>query len=300
MVDVDLCSRLAEEGLCSDPQVSARKICELPDCYRVMIFRGKDETQITKMLEKYSQTIKESISAKYGFDCIELKPSSNDNRDHADLYCLSPVSGARIIIEVKFGFYTDKAAGMKQFTEIFGSPIFSNMLSKETRQKWISLIAGEYPNFEKHTHRLINAMNDSIEQFNEHLAAQNYVLTVEQQSYMEEYLLNNSGSYASHSENYMRFETTKNGDRIVEAVPIQKGVGKWKVVPVKTVSESAVKPRISVYVQNQTTGIEIKFILNNKNNYKSKSDGTKIPSKYMVNSPSWNIWIKHLAAPSAH
>ena len=110
MADVDQCTRYAEEGLCGNAKESALRIATIPDNLRNIIFRGKNAKQIEKMLDKFSGTIRESVSAKYGFICNSLKASSNNNKDGADLYYINSKTKECIIIEVKFGSYTDKAA----------------------------------------------------------------------------------------------------------------------------------------------------------------------------------------------
>lgn len=292
MADVDQCTRYAEEGLCGNARSSALRIITIPDSLRNIIFRGKNAAQIEKMLDKFSRTIRESVSAKYGFICDSLKASSNNNKDGADLYCINSRTKERIIIEVKFGSYTDKAAGMGSFSQIFGTDIFTKTLSTDTRKQWITLTANEYPDLSKQSYRSSTALNHAVDIFNAEMSAKNYTLTESEQSFMEDYLLNNSGSYESKADNYMRFETDKNGSKIVEATPVIKGLGEWVVSKVNPINIEDDKSRVNVFVTNNKTGIEIKFVLNNKNDFKVKGTNIKIRSKYMVNSPSWNVWIR--------
>ncbi|MDO4889202.1 MAG: hypothetical protein Q4A25_00700 [Candidatus Saccharibacteria bacterium] len=292
MADVDQCTRYAEEGLCGNARRSALRIATIQDSFRNIIFRGKNATQIEKMLDKFSRTIRESVSAKYGFICDSLKASSNDNKDGADLYCINSRTKERIIIEVKFGSYTDKAAGMGSFSQIFGTDIFTKTLSTDTRKQWITLTVNEYPDLSKQAYRSSAALNHAVDIFNAEMSAKNYTLTESEQSFMEDYLLNNSGSYESKADNYMRFETDKNGSKIVEATPVVKGLGEWVVSKVNPINIKDDKSRVNVFVANNETGIEIKFVLNNKNDFKVKGTNIKIRSKYMVNSPSWNVWIR--------
>lgn len=101
MADVDQCTRCAEKGLCGNAKNSALKIAAIPDNLRNIIFRGKNAAQIQRMLEKFSKTIRESVSSEYGFVCKSLMPSSDNNKDGADLYCVNTLNGERITIEVK-------------------------------------------------------------------------------------------------------------------------------------------------------------------------------------------------------
>ncbi|MBQ7202047.1 hypothetical protein IJS18_01500 [Candidatus Saccharibacteria bacterium] len=294
MADVDLCTRYAEEGLCGNPKSCALKINTIPDSLRNIIFRGKNSSQIEKMLEKFSKTIIESVTNKYGFTCNSLKASSNDNKDGADLYCINTKNGELINIEIKFGSFTDKAAGMESFSQIFGTTIFTDTLSNTTRKQWAALIAQEYPDISKQSLRLSIALNKAINIFNSEMSKKNNILTGVEQSFMEDYLLNNSGSYESKNNNYIRFETDKNGSKIVEATPVIKGRGTWIVEKVKPIDINDDKSRINIFVINKETKTEIKFVLNNKNDFKIKGTNIKIRSKYMVNSPSWNVWIRKI------
>lgn len=138
------------------------------------------------------------------------------------------------------------------------------------------------------------ALNTAINTFNLEMAKKNNTLSAEEQAFMEDYLLNNSGSYESKTDNYLRFETDKKGLKIIEATPITKGLGKWTVAKVEPIDIDGNKPRVNIFVTNEETGIEIKFVLNNKNNLKIKGTNIEIRSKYMVNPPSWNIWIRKI------
>ena len=294
MADVDTCSRYAEAGLCDDPKTNAIKISEISDDLRNIIFRGKDAARIEKMLRKYSETIKNSISKKYNFECAKLSASSDNNRDSADLFCLLP-NGQRLIIEVKFGAYTDKAAGMQNFANIFGTTAFTDALSLEQRKEWEKMITIEYPEMGKQATRSANALNRAVEKFNQHMASLGFVLPKKNQEFMEDYLLNNSGSFESHSDCYMRFETSKDGSKIVPVASLKKGVGQWRVPNVNQIDINDDKSRVNVFAINEESKIKIKFVLNNKNDLKLKNiPGAKVRSKYMVNSPSWNVWIYQL------
>lgn len=291
MADVDQCTRYAEEGLCKDAKSNALKIVAIPNELRNVIFRNRNAAQIEKMLDKFSRTIRESVSAKYGFTCDSLEPSSNNNKDGADLYCINPKTKERITIEVKFGSYTDKAAGMGSFAKIFGTDVFTKTLSTDARKQWITLVADEYPDLSKQSRRLSVALDQAVDIFNAKMLAKEYKLTRSEQAFMEDYLLNNSGSYESKSDNYMRFETKKNSSKIIEAMPVVKGLGEWIVDKVKPVDVIDDKSRVTVFVTNSKTGVKIRFVLNNKNNFEIKGTNIEVPSKYMINSPSWNVWI---------
>ena len=291
MVDVDQCSRYAEAGLCDNFAENATKISALDNSLRNIIFRNKSTEQIEQMLEAFSRKIKETVSARFGFECVELYPSSNNNRDGADLYALMP-SDEKVIIEVKFGFYTDKAAGMAQFAKIFGTTIFSDALSIGQRRLWREMVAAEYPDLSRQMARTAQTLNSAVEEFNELMEKNGYVLSEESQMFMEDYLLNNSGNYDSHTKNYIRFEVNQKGTEINDVAIVQKGCGTWKVEKVEPVDFDRGKMRVNVFAQNDVTNLRIKFTLNNKNNLHIYNMGITIESKYMLNSPSWNVWIQ--------
>lgn len=294
MANVDLCTRYAEEGLCFKTEENAEKIANLPIEIQNIIFRNKTALEITQMLNRFSNTIRATISEKYDFECVDLFPSSNDNRDGADLFCIHPETKEKITIEVKFGSYTDKAVGMVNFAKIFGTDIFSVALSIQARRMWSNLVGKEYANLAPQLTRLSETLNAAAESFNQTMSEKNYTLSPSEQAYMEDYLINNSGSYESKTENYLRFGTSPDGKKILLATPIQKGAGEWRVEPIEPLDFTTnPKARINVFLTNSETKTSIKFVLNNKNNFKL-TPTIKIPSKYMLNSPSWNVWIKSL------
>jgi len=295
MADVDKCTRCAEAGLCSDARGNALKIALIDDSIRNLIFRGKSATQIEKMLTSFSAKIKKVVSEKFRFDCKQLYASSNNNKDGADLYAKDP-SGKIITIEVKFGSYTDKGAGMEQFSTIFGTTVFSDALSNEQRKKWQKMVASEYPDLSYQLKRTRDTLNAAAVEFNELIAKNGYKLSRQSQEYMEDYLLNNSGSRSSHTDSYIRFEVSKDGSDINDVMLMEKGRGSWnikKVIPMDPLDEKA---RINVFIYNIETNLQIKFVLSNKNNLDLPGSGIKIRSKYMLNSPSWNVWIKKYIA----
>lgn len=292
MADVDQCTRYAEAGLCKNTRENALKISKIPNSLRNIIFREKNVDQIERMLFSFSNTIKSTVSAKFGFSCQTLFASSDDNKDGADLYATMP-NGNTITIEVKFGSYTDKAAGMGAFAQIFGTDVFSDALSNEVRKKWQSLVMGEFPSLSEQLTRTTNALNNAVDIFNKIMSSNNYILTEQSREYMEDYLLNNSGSYESHSNNYIRFEVNKSGSEIKDVMLVKKGCGKWHVKEVHKLDPNDEKSRVNVFVYNEDTNLQIKFTLNNKNDLKLKN-GIKIRSKFMLNSPSWNVWINPL------
>ena len=65
---------------------------------------------------------------------------------------------------------------------------------------------------------------------------------------MEGYLLNNSGSYDSRTDSYIRFEVNGDGTDIDDVALLQKGRGTWHVediVPLKSTDEDA---RVNVFI----------------------------------------------------
>ena len=291
MVDVDQCSRYAEAGLCGDTAENAAKISMIDDGLRNIIFRNKSAYQIEQMLVSFSDEIKRTISTKFGFECNNLYASSNNNRDGADLFALSP-AGEKITIEIKFGAYTDKAVGMSHFAKILGTTIFSDALSAEQRKKWQGLVINEYPDFSKQMARTTQTLNSAAAKFNALMEKNDYILSPDSQVFMEDYLLNNSGDYDSHTNNYIRFEVNRGGTEINDVVLVKKGCGTWRVDKVNPIDPNDGKARINVFAQNNVTNLQIKFTLNNKNDLHIQNTNIKVRSKYMLNSPSWNVWIR--------
>ncbi|MDO5475299.1 MAG: hypothetical protein Q4F61_02850 [Candidatus Saccharibacteria bacterium] len=292
MANVDRCTRYAEAGLCGNTRDNALKITRLDDSIRNLIFRGKDVNQIEAMLCNFSDKIKKVVSEKFGFECKKLSESSNNNKDGADLYTILP-SGKRLVIEVKFGAYTDKAPGMGSFSKIFGTSVFTEALSNSRRKAWIEMIKLEYPDLSKQWMRTINTLNQAATEFNKMMAKNNHKLSKESQEFMEDYLLNNSGDYASHTDNYIRFEVSKDGKDIDDVMLVKKGGGTWYVEDIALMDQSDKKPRINIIIHNDTTNLLIKFTLNNKNSLHLKNPPITVRSKYMVNPPSFNAWIRN-------
>lgn len=291
MADVDQCTRYAEAGLCGDAKGNSLKIARIDNSLRNIIFRGKSADQIETMLLSFSSKIKRTVSSKFGFPCDKLLASSDDNKDGADLYSIGP-SGERVTIEVKFGSYTDKAAGMEAFSKIFDTTIFSDALSNNQRKAWQELVRNEYPDLSKQLKRTTDTLNKAATDFNELMARNGHKLSEKSQNFMEDYLLNNSGSYDSHTNNYIRFEVTKDGSDINDVMLVKKGCGSWRVEDIELMNPFDEKARINVFAYNDETNLQIKFTLNNKNDLHLKNSSIKIRSKYMLNSPSWNVWIR--------
>ena len=292
MADVDRCIRYAEAGLCGNVEANARGIVGLPDNLRNKVFRGKNFEEIKAMLIKYSVDIKKIISDQYNIDesKIKLEQESNNNREGADLYC--KILDKRLIIEVKFGSFTDKAPGMESIEKIFGSKVFTETLSLEKREIWTNLVIREYPNMEKQFRRMVESLNLAIDELNSQLKEQDFILSKEQQEYLEQLILNNSGDAKSKTEDYLRVEVKNDGSGFKKAIPVRSGVGEWRVEKIKHLDLLDEKSRVNIFVENDKTSVLIKFTLNNKNNKHLKEPEITIESKYMVNSPSWNVWVK--------
>lgn len=293
MANVDRCTRLAEAGLCDNVEENAKRIAELPENIKNQIFRGKKAKSIQAMLVRFSETIIEAVEQKYHAKCLGIHPSSNNNKDGADLVCnLSDKD--TVTVEVKFGSYTDKAAGMKAAARILGTQIFSDVLSIQQRREARALVAKEYPNLEAHRTRLEGSLNLAIDEFNNSIAE--HPLSKKAQTEMENYLLNNSGGYEERPGKYMRFETDKKGQKFVERAPVKKGAGEWQVKKIEPLDFKGGVQRVNVFIYNPSTKVRIKFLLNNKNNYKLKAKElpqgeVTVESKYMLGSPSWNVWV---------
>ena len=134
--------------------------------------------------------------------------------------------------------------------------------------------------------RLFAKINNAIKVFNKHIELQDSTLTSDQQKYMEQEIINNSGnSLKNYKDYYLKFTLT--GINFSDTKQIQTGKGYWIVQKAKTLNEDT--RRANIFVFNPETNTRIKYTLNWKNNYKSKS--VKFPAKLGFGSSSWNVWI---------
>lgn len=296
MPDVDSCIREAETGLCSDCAEHAKRIAEIPDKQRAMVFRQKSGETIVEILQKCSNSIKTDIIKRFYKDDnkisiidIELIPGAKNNRDGADLVHKLP-NGKLISIEVKFGAKTDKNIGMKIFEKIFGSKVFRTALSLKNRRLWFKAFCDDNDgnNENKQFIRLFDALNNAVSEFNKEQKNKNFKLTRQEQEFMEKEILNASGSsdFARKYDYYLKYVLNDNED-FIPLPCLDTGVGNWIVDTVKEISGKV--KRVNVFVKNDTTNIQLRFTLNWKNNY--HRNGKTFAAKLGFCSPNWNVWI---------
>ncbi len=290
MPNVDFCVREAELGLCGNFNQHSFAIAGINDSERVKIFRKKDAKGIEIILKNCSKTIKAYIINRFyhnnriSINDISLKHGSDNNKVGADLIHILP-NKKSIDIEVKFGEKTDKNIGMAVFEKIFGSQAFSKALSKEKRNEWRELYCQELDE-QKQLDRLFSILNLAIKEFNEYQENRNYTLTKEEQEFMEDEILNTSGTNNTKGNYYLKF--ILDGDNFSSFGCLTTGIGSWIIEPVNALSANV--KRVNVYVKNYDTNIQIKYTLNWKNDYKYKN-GLRASAKLGLKTPNWNVWV---------
>lgn len=289
MPNVDSCVRAAEAGLCKDSAIHAGHIASISNGLRVKVFRDKSEQEIDSILKRCSDTIKKCIIDKFYGGVpgdILLEPSSDDNKDGADLIHVLP-NKEKISIEVKFGAQTDRNIGMKSFIKIFGSTVFKEALSTKIRRAWLSCFDKDNSE-ENQFKRLHDALNIAVDKFNEEQKSKGYKLTPAEQAYMEKEIINASGgaNVARKYDHYLKF--ILDGEDFSSFAHLTTGVGEWVVQPVKKLSADV--KRVNIFVKNSTTKMQIKYVLNWKNNYKRKGK-PPLMAKLGFGCPNWNVWI---------
>ena len=293
MPNVDSCVREAEAGLCEERQTHASRIAAISNSLRVMVFRFKSAQEIDNILQRCSETVKACIIDKFynglknkiSIDEIVLKPSSDDNKEGADLVHVLP-NGEQVSIEVKFGVKTDRNIGMKTFIKIFGSQVFKEALSTQNRKLWLSLFDKDNSE-ENQLNRLHNILNIAVDKFNAEQRSKNFKLTQAEQAYMEEEIINTSGgaNVSKKYDHYLKF--VLNGEDFSSFSHLTTGIGSWIVQSVNRLSDDV--KRVSVFVNNYDTNVQIKYVLNWKNNY--PHNGEALTAKLGFGCPSWNVWI---------
>lgn len=288
MPNVDECVRLCENALVEDLELNSRLISRLDSNLRVHLFRNKDVYFIQKSLSNSKRVIQQKIIDSFYSDFsvneIKLIKGSKNNKEGADLIHILP-SGEIVEIEVKFGQATDKNIGMEQFNNIFGTSVFQDNLNLNARKYLFSKFL-QHENVSKHTQELNSILNDVIFEFNQHLEDIGYKLDSSRQNYMENLIINNSGSNQKTNSHFLKFIIKGETMRDVDNLPV--GIGTWLIDKVHLI-DSNVK-RVNVYIKNHHTKIMIKYVLNWKNNY--KYNGKSYPAKLGFGTPNWNVWIK--------
>ena len=290
MPNVDSCVREAEAGLCKDCRKHAVRIAAISDNLRVRVFRSKSEQEIEDILKRCSETVKACIIDKFyngriSIDEIVLEPSSDDNKEGADLVHVLP-NGEEVSIEVKFGAQTDRNIGMKTFIKIFGSKVFKEALSNKNRKSWLALFDRDNSE-ENQFKRLHDTLNLAVDKFNEEQRNKNFKLTHAEQAYMEEEIINASGgaNVSKTYDHYLKF--VLDGEDFSSFSRLTTGVGSWIVQSVNKLSDEV--KRVNIFVNNYDTNMQIKYVLNWKNNY--PHNGESLMAKLGFGCPSWNVWI---------
>lgn len=293
-VDVDQCVRHAEAAMCGDIAFHAAAIAAIPnERQKVKVFRNKTAEDIGQILMRLSEEIRKSIISKYypnggiTLNDIILRQSSDNNREGADLYHICGTK--RIVIEVKFGDETSRNIGMTMFEKIFGTNVFTCATSLNARKRWEQLFLSEGRNESLQFERLWAAINEAIDAFNSLNENRGFVLPLANQEYMEKEILNTTGS-GGEQEEFMKF--VLDGETFDDFKKIPTGIGRWTIGRVHHVDGVDVS-RCNVYVRNYDTNVEIKYVLNWKNNHPLLGNVCdKVSAKLGFGTPSWNVWVE--------
>lgn len=293
-VNVDQCVRYAEAAMCGNVDNYAAAIASIrSEQEKVRVFRNKTVVEIRCILERLSEEIRKAIIVKYypdegrRIEDVELLQSSDDNRENADLYHV--FGSKRIDIEVKFGEETSRNIGMTMFEQIFGTDVFSRAICLQVRKMWERAFINEGRDEPLQYARLWGAINYAVDRFNALNAERGFVLPHPHQVFMEKEILNTTGSGGVREE-FMKF--VLDGESFDDFKKIPTGIGRWTIDRVKHVDGAAVS-RCNVYVRNYDTNVEIKYVLNWKNNHPLMGDkNDKVSAKLGLGTPSWNVWVE--------
>jgi len=279
--NVYACTKHAEMALVNLDQCHILAISKLPDNNRCEIFKNKSYDEIMEILILYRAFIIKTINEKFGCGIVTITKSSNDNKIGADLICVC--NGNVINVEVKFGNETSSAIGMKVFSDIFETTLFTTMLDlRHVRRLWHRMFINEGYNEELQLARLYSAQIDYGKQFNEQFAGK--ILGNDTVDFIEQNIINNSGSSAYKCENYLKFGIVDDEFAIIDFQYFRGR--KWTIMPINIDDEK----RINVRIESDANEV-VTFILNWKNNYNLRGHG-KFASKLGLGSPSWNVTFK--------
>lgn len=293
-VNVDQCVRHAEAAMCGNIAFHAAAIAAIQnESQKVRVFRQKTAEEIGQILLRLSEEIRKSIISKYypnggiKLDDVVLLQSSDNNKEGADLYHICGTK--RIVIEVKFGGETSRNIGMAMFERIFGTNAFTCATCLDVRKRWERLFVSEGRNTQLQFKRLWAAINGAVDAFNTLNESRSFVLPLANQEYMEKEILNTTGS-GGEQEEFMKF--VLDGESFDDFKKIPTGIGRWTIDRVHHVDGSRVS-RCNVYVRNYDTNVEIKYVLNWKNNHPLLGDvSDKVSAKLGLGTPSWNVWVE--------
>lgn len=289
MANVDLCVRYSEKALTGNElKKYSSLIYNLPNEEKLHLFRSKTEEQIEALLYDSKRIIKERINEIFydslmNYEDIKLEESSNDNKVGADLFHILE-NNEKIEIEVKYGGSTDKNIGMKSFEQIFGTSIYTVSLNPKVRKEWFNHFQKTLSE-EQQYKLLFSKLNEATDIFNDHIKKKNYLLTPDEQKFMENLIINNSGDSLTTAEHYLRFDIK--GEGLENIDNYRTGIGRWHIEKVKKIDGDII--RTNVFIRNFESSLMIKFVLNWKNNY--KHEGNSYPAKLGFGSPNWNVWI---------
>lgn len=293
-VNVDQCVRHAEAAMCGDVAFHAAAIAAIPnESQKVRVFRRKTAEVIGQILMRLSEEIRKSIISKYypnggvKLSDIILRQSSDNNREGADLYHICGTK--RVVIEVKFGDETSRNIGMAMFERIFGTDVFTAATCLSVRKNWERAFLSEGRNAQLQFERLWTAINRAIDKFNSLNESRGFVLPRANQEYMEKEILNTTGSGGEQDE-FMKF--VLDGEAFDDFKKIPTGIGRWTIDRVHHVDGRSVS-RCNVFVRNYDTNVEIKYVLNWKNNHPLLGNvHDKVSAKLGLGTPSWNVWVE--------
>ena len=278
MANVYTCVKAAENYLVNPDSHYITIILNLPKENKCDIFKDKLFDETKEILDNYRLYIAATVNEMFGSGNVIFKKSSNDNKIGADLICSCNEIEANI--EVKFGNETNSAIGMRTFANIFETNMFTKMLNARTvRKTWHKMFINEGYNEELQLERLYLTQKDYAKLFNEQFEGK--ILSNDTVSFLEESVINNSGSSAYKCENYIKFGVNNNHYMVID---FQYFKGKiWKILPINIDNEK----RINIKIKSDANEV-ITFVLNWKNDYNLKGHG-KFASKLGLGSPSWNI-----------
>ncbi len=272
MANVDKCVREAENGLCGNIEIHANNIFKLPTSNKVILFKNKNIPYIINCLSSYQEYIKETIinifykNINIDMKDIELKPSSDDNKDGADVFHILP-NGKRIDIEVKFGSKTDKQIGQDSFMDIFGTDVFKKALSVSQRKEWVRLYKIDR-NDENQKKRLEDVLNAAVNEFN----SKNIKVSKE----LNNLIIDNSGDTSKTGDYYLQFNEVNGKFKLIHDHNFLKSAN-WTVDKIRKIDSNT--KRVNIFIRDINTQTKIKFVLNWKNNYKIKDIGISVAAR---------------------
>jgi hypothetical protein len=260
-----------------DYQGAAHAIMTIPDEHRLTMFRGRSPSYIASALNDYHDFIIDRMA--YHHDCdpglITIIDASDDNHDGADLVGSSP-SGITDI-ELKFGKETNSNIGMATAGTIIPDVVSMlddryGRLPRKARAE--SIING--------TLTLDEVQHDNIEFFHDIMDhCVNGGLTPRELASLLS-LVSGSGNDAhrNHDRDYLKLVFLDGGIMRDETTVYDDTSMNRRI--------EVTKNRLNIIITGQRH--IVRMVFNNKNNL--HYDGGKIPARYYVGSPSFNVFVK--------